>query len=369
MVSDTVYIPEDDSFLLAVQVFKYARGAVLDVGCGSGIQGITALKNKRVISVTFSDINVKALDYVKAQIVDKSNVKFIHSDLFRTIKDVYDTIIFNPPYLPDDELDNEKLITTGGKYGYELIEKFLKQAVSHLNIDGQILLLFSSLSDKGHIDEIIRKFHYNKFELVKEGLFMEQLYVYQIKIDNPNIIKGHRGIVEIKGNVAIKRSFTEHYDAEGEAKFLKILNKHHIGPKYISHKKNELKMEYIKGDRILDYLEKSTKKQIIDIIQKILDQLYIMDSLKINKLELTNPYKHIIIRNQKPIQIDFERCIYTEKPKNVTQFIQFLNSGKINKIFNDKHIKIDQNKLRAIAIKYKKELKKKYTTEILDCIL
>ena len=181
-MTDTVYIPEEDSFLLASCVIKYVKGKTLDMGCGSGIQGITALMNKNVTEVTFSDINSNALKYAKDALTEDNNSKskkvhFIHSNLFENIKGSYDTIIFNPPYLPEDGLDNEVLITTGGKNGYELIETFLKQAKSHLNIDGQILLLFSSLSQKGEIDQIIKNLNYNKFQIGKELLFMEQLYV------------------------------------------------------------------------------------------------------------------------------------------------------------------------------------------------
>jgi HemK-related putative methylase len=374
-MSDTVYIPEEDSFLLAGCIKRYAKGNTLDMGCASGIQGITALGNKNVTEVTFSDINEKALKYTKNALTEDNNSKskktnFIHSDLFDNIKDKYDTIIFNPPYLPEDELDKEVLITTGGKHGYELTETFLKQAKTHLNIDGQILLLFSSLSKKGEIDQIIRQLDYNKFEIGKEHLFMEQLYVYQIKIKSDNILKGQRGIVEIKGNIAIKRARNSHYDAEGEATFLKLLNKHHIGPKYISHTKDSLSMEYIDGQRILDYLadKNTTKKDIISIIEKILVQVYDMDKLKISKLELTHPYKHIIIRNKIPIQIDFERCTYTDKPKNVTQFIQFLCSGKVAHIIKNKHIKVNVKTLRELALKYKKDIKKEYLKEIIDSI-
>ncbi|MGV8171652.1 MAG: HemK2/MTQ2 family protein methyltransferase [Candidatus Woesearchaeota archaeon] len=354
-MTDTVYIPQEDSYLLARSVKKYARGKVLDMGCGSGIQGITALNNTK--EVTFADINPEAIKYVKKQV----KAKYIITDLYTNIKDKYDTIIFNPPYLPEDEYDKEVLITTGGKQGWELIETFLKESKKHLNIDGQILLLFSSLTDKRKVDEIIRNLNYTKNLLEKENLFMEQLYVYQLRVSNPNIIKGHRGIVEIKNDIVIKRSLTEHYNAAEEAKFLKILNKHGIGPRYIRHDKDSLTMEYIKGERILDYVKKANKKQVINIIKKILDQLYIMDKLKINKLELINPYKHIIVRNHEPILIDFERCIHTEKPKNVTQFIQFLCSGKVG-------LKINVEALQDIAKKYKDTYDKKYLEEIIKNI-
>ena len=129
-------------------------------------------------------------------------------------------------------------------------------------------------------------------------------------------------------------------------------------------------MEYIEGQRILDYFADKdvTKKDILNIIEKVLVQLYTMDKLKISKLELTHPYKHIIIRNKEPVQIDFERCTYTNKPKNVTQFIQFLCSGKIAHIVKNKDIKIDAKALRELALKYKKDIKKEYIKEILSCI-
>jgi putative serine/threonine protein kinase len=129
-------------------------------------------------------------------------------------------------------------------------------------------------------------------------------------------------------------------------------------------------MEYIDGQRILDYLadKNTSKKDIISIIEKILVQVYDMDKLGISKLELTHPYKHIIIRNKIPIQIDFERCTYTNKPKNVTQFIQFLCSGNVAHIIKDKNIKVDVKALRELALKYKKELKKEYLKEIIDSI-
>ena len=384
--SKTVYEPQEDSTLLADSVKKYAKGLVLDMGCGSGIQGIIALGCKKVTGVMCSDINNAALSYVKEthelELAKHSvEIKFKHSDLYSKIDETFDTIIFNPPYLPDDKLDNEKLITTGGKDGHELIVRFLKDSKTHLNIDGTILLLFSSLSGKGEIDKAIRELGYEKNKLAKLGLFMEQLYVYSLKIIDSSIIKGHRGIVEIKSMkingedtlVAIKRSLTEHYDASNEARFLKMLNKSGIGPKLfkLDTKNNSIIMEYIQGMRILDYFKDNyvKKKQIKDVIEKILLQLYAMDVSKVNKLEMTNPYKHIIIRDDFPVMIDFERCIYTEKPKNITQFIQFLCSGKLINILSKKHIEINTSALLNLAKNYKNDYDEKYLKKILECII
>ena len=57
--------------------------------------------------------------------------------------------------------------------------------------------------------------------------------------------------------------------------------------------------------------------------------------------------------SQKPYLIDFERTHYVKNPKNVTQFCQFLMSGYINKILNNKKINVDKAKVMQLAKIYK----------------
>lgn len=387
--SSTIYEPEEDSYLMQEQVKKYAFGNVLDMGCGSGILGITAMKKNSVTKITFADINPDALSYVKRKLLEDksedndistednniSNISkakldkcnFIHTNLYSKIgKEKFDVIIFNPPYLPDDKYDNEKLITTGGEKGYEIIESFLKDSKKHLNNEGIILLLFSSLTGKKKIDEMLKELKYSKETIAKKGLFMEQLFVYKIKSISENMLfYGHRGVVSIENIIykgknikaAVKTPLSKTYDYNDEVRFLKILNKESIGPKLFKvNKKNQsIMMEYIEGKRILNFFEdtKTEKNNIKNVIEKILKQLFIMESLGINKKELINPYKHIIIRDEEPVMIDFERCQYTDRPKNVTQFIQFLCSGTVNHIFKEKGIVVDIRALRDIAKNYK----------------
>lgn len=116
-----------------------------------------------------------------------------------------------------------------------------------------------------------------------------------------------------------------------EALLLKILNKHKIGPKLIKHTSNELYIEYIQGRTIREFLEaEKNSNKIKIIINQILIQLRTLDNLKINKEEMCNPYKHIIItKTNKVVLIDFERSRFTEKPSNITQFFQYLSANKM----------------------------------------
>ncbi|MBU2637978.1 MAG: methyltransferase [Nanoarchaeota archaeon] len=170
-----MYQPAEDSYLLEKYVKKYACRKVLDVGTGSGILARAALeKTSDVLAV---DVNKKAVEHVKSLGI---NAKV--SDLFSNVNEKFDLIVFNPPYLPADEKEDEDvaLQVAGGKKGHEVIERFLKDAKKHLNKDGKILLLFSSLS--GDIEELMKKYGYKFKKLEEQSLFFEKLYVYAIKL-------------------------------------------------------------------------------------------------------------------------------------------------------------------------------------------
>lgn len=166
-----IYEPAEDSFLLQKYVKKYAKDKVLDMGTGSGIQALASLeKTKDVLAV---DINPSAVGQLK-----KKGIKAKVSDLFSNVKGKFDLIIFNPPYLPEDKREprDSSISTTGGKKGYETIEKFLKQAKKFLKKDGKILLVFSSLT--GNIEKLFSKYSYGFKKLEEKKLFFEKIYVY-----------------------------------------------------------------------------------------------------------------------------------------------------------------------------------------------
>jgi release factor glutamine methyltransferase len=168
-----IYEPSDDTFLLAEQVKKLVQGKVLDLGTGSGYLAEIAIKNN--CQVLAADINKECVTYC-----NNKGIKTIQSDLFSNIKDKFDYIIFNPPYLPEDKDEDEesKLVTTGGKNGNEIIIKFFKQVKSHLNPNGKILILVSSLTPDA--EQILKSNDLKYKELSNKKLFFEELKVYLI---------------------------------------------------------------------------------------------------------------------------------------------------------------------------------------------
>ena len=128
-------------------------------------------KTKEVIAV---DINPKAVKHVNSL-----GIKAICSDLFAKVEGKFDLIIFNPPYLPFERKEDREtaLQVAGGKKGHEIIEKFLKQAKKHLEKNGIILLLFSSLS--GDIEKLMKKYGY-EFKLLEEKSLFLRSFMYMI---------------------------------------------------------------------------------------------------------------------------------------------------------------------------------------------
>ncbi|MBU0894902.1 MAG: methyltransferase [Nanoarchaeota archaeon] len=174
-----IYSPEEDSYLLSRVVSDYCKEnkieKVIDIGSGLGIQAQTCIYNGvDPKNITLADINKDAVNYLKSKF-PKSQI--IQSNLFSNIKDKYDFIIFNPPYLPESKHDKEP-DTTGGKKGDELIIRFLKQLRSHLASKGRALLLLSSLTPMVNVNNYFKT--YKTKLIAKKKLFFEELYVWEL---------------------------------------------------------------------------------------------------------------------------------------------------------------------------------------------
>jgi release factor glutamine methyltransferase len=171
-----VYEAAEDSFLILNHIKQYAQGkSVLDMGTGSGVLAEEALLFASAVAAV--DISADAVKTAKARL---EGARVIQSNLFSKIKGGFDLILFNAPYLPDDEYGNRE--TDGGKHGHEVIERFLVDAKKHLNPKGVILLVFSSLTNKRRVDIILKTNGYKHRLIEKKPLFFERLFLYEIRL-------------------------------------------------------------------------------------------------------------------------------------------------------------------------------------------
>jgi len=392
------YEPREDSFILQEQVRKFAKGSVLDVGTGSGIQAETAAKKKSVRKVLAVDIDKEAIELCRATIKHRK-IKFIVGDLFSNIKnkEKFDTIIFNPPYLPEEpklkDLVEEKALA-GGKKGYELLAKFLSQAPAFLKPDGIILIVFSSLTNKNKVDGLVEANLFDSKQLATEHIFFEDLYAYIIvkkplfkELEKKGLsriryfARGKRSVVyigELKGRkVAVKTKKKESLATgrmKNEARMLKLLNKYKIGPKFLFAGKNYVAYEFVRGEYVARWLPAARKKEVALALKSALQQCFKLDQLGISKDEMHHPFKHIIVGEPKASQpdskqkraglvekkvkratfkvtfIDFERAHKMKKPHNVTQFCQYVLS--VRRLLARKGINISKQRLISLARLY-----------------
>lgn len=160
--------------------------------------------------------------------------------------------------------------------------------------------------------------------------------------------KRKRSIIYVgkyKGKKAILKEDSGLGNVKKEGKWLKLLNKHKIGPKLLAIRKNSIICEFVKGVPLIDLVKKRKIKKIH--LLEILRQCRIMDKLKINKKEFTRPYQHVLIGKEVKI-IDFERCYKSKKVRNVTQFCQFLMQNK-----KRLRLKFDDKEFRELLKNYK----------------
>lgn len=377
-----VYYPREDSYLLEKHVKRLSFGSVLDMGTGTGIQALAAAANKRVRKVLAVDIDKKAVDYCRKHSKHRK-VSYKVSDLFRNVpKKKFDTIIFNPPYLPQEKRKRD-IATEGGRKGYEVVQAFIDKAGEYLKTDGNILLLISSLTNRRKVEEFLSSKMFDFKMIDSIHFFFEELYVYNI-IKSPllrtlekkgvkdvdYLAKGKRGVVytgKYRGrNIAIKTKRKES-EAVGrirnEVVFLKILNKNFIGPKLIMHDKNWLAYRFVPGEPIRDWLPEANKKDLKRVFRIVFEKCFKMDKLGINKEEMHHPVKHVIIGKSVKL-IDFERAKKTKDPKNVSQFCQFVMSLK--PLLEKKGLRVNNKKLIALSKKYKKSFSKADFNAILE---
>ena len=148
---ENVYVPAEDSYLLADNLEIKKGQSVLEIGTGSGIVAMYASRLSDNITVT--DINFDACLLAEKNFRENNieNIEILFGNLFEPVKNrKFDVILFNTPYLPteDDEVleDTINYAFDGGLNGRKVIDVFLNEVSNHLNDGGIVQLIQSSLS-------------------------------------------------------------------------------------------------------------------------------------------------------------------------------------------------------------------------------
>jgi len=155
---------------------------VLDVFSGSGCIGIAVLKNcpEQCRRAIFAEINKNFIKQIKINLklnkINSDRYRIIQSDIFKNIKEKYDYIFANPPYVGLDKrhlvqesvLNWEPLIAIfGGEDGLFYIRKFLKDARKYLKKDGKIYIEFDHFR-KMELEALLKELKYKNFKFHKD---------------------------------------------------------------------------------------------------------------------------------------------------------------------------------------------------------
>ncbi|MFH1256430.1 MAG: HemK2/MTQ2 family protein methyltransferase [Candidatus Diapherotrites archaeon] len=180
-VFDSVYAPREDSFLLAQSVEVMKGASVLDLGCGSGIQGINALA-LGAAKVLFADLNKNALENAllnaeKLGFAEKATAR--ESDLFSKINEKFDCIIFNPPYVETEKITEGERDVAGGRNGREVLDRFLAEFPRHLAEGGACFFLQSDLNGVKETESALEKAGLSFSVIARKRIFFEELLVFR----------------------------------------------------------------------------------------------------------------------------------------------------------------------------------------------
>ena len=181
-INENVLIPRFETEELVENTISLAKTLftnpvdILDIGCGSGVIGLTLEKKLSTKSVDLIDISKEALEVTKkncANLNSKANI--IENDMLNNITKRYDIIISNQPYIKDDEniedivKNNEPNIALyGGIDGLDYYDKILS-SVSN-NMKDKCLIAFEiGYEQANDIIALINKYLENvKIEVKKD---------------------------------------------------------------------------------------------------------------------------------------------------------------------------------------------------------
>lgn len=184
-VFPNVYKPSDDTFLLLDNLNVKSRSKVLELGCGCGILSVTiALTAGFVLAVDVSPYSVLCTKFNVRLNRVSNKVEVVQGDLFAFIKKDhrFDTIVFNPPYLPGEGKDWIEKAWAGGPNGRLIIDRFLGEVRERVKRGGNVQMVLSSISNVEKTIDGLRSAGFEPKIVARKSLpFFESLVVVHAK--------------------------------------------------------------------------------------------------------------------------------------------------------------------------------------------
>ena len=149
-VNEHVLIPRYETEILVDKILNFLKNKdyknLIDICTGSGAIAI-ALSKELKTKISACDISNEALEIARENAKENNvEIEFFQIDILKeTIKEKYDCIISNPPYVTYEEYVSEEtkyepqIALYAENNGLEFYEKIIKDAVNILNSNGSII--------------------------------------------------------------------------------------------------------------------------------------------------------------------------------------------------------------------------------------
>jgi release factor glutamine methyltransferase len=171
-----LYLPSEDTFLLAKTVEGYTGKSALEIGVGSGAVLKVLRENFQIVAGT--DIDFVSVKHCKENL--PNDIMLACCDSASAIRYKFELIVSNPPYLPVEDKEKKDSAIHGDSNGVESTLRFIKSAVSLLAENGKMLIIISSLSNTQKIAEFIVQKNLKKRTISEKKLFFETLTTIEI---------------------------------------------------------------------------------------------------------------------------------------------------------------------------------------------
>lgn len=154
------------------------KSQILDVGTGSGVIALSLAAHFPEAVVTATDISEEALALAREnaeRLGLTTRVEFLRSDLLLYVNHVYDLIVANLPYVPNNNRDtlsrevahDPEVALFGGGRGDEIVRKLIEAAPSHL-APGGLLALEVGIGQADDLAALMAKKNYHDIKTERD---------------------------------------------------------------------------------------------------------------------------------------------------------------------------------------------------------
>lgn len=197
-VDENVLIPQPDTEILVEEAINISTKMqemcktnikILDLCTGSGAIAVSLAKNIKEAYIVASDISKNALEIAKKNsILNNVEINFLHSDLYENIKEKFNMIVSNPPYIRTEVIESlskevqkePHIALDGGEDGLKFYRKIIEESKGLLEENGYLLLEIG-FDQRKDVIELLEKNNYKNIYFKKDLGNNDRIVVAQIK--------------------------------------------------------------------------------------------------------------------------------------------------------------------------------------------